>query len=204
MKEMYLNWAYRSGGYKKARDVFKSLQENRPFSVDFFRKMIQFEKEQESCKMENLREYYERASKLIEGDDYQPAPAPAPAPVQQPRPVMQQTAAPAQPTVALEKPGAQAPAPAAAPAPARRPAPAQPMAPTPRRRPAQPPQGAPRRRPAGSPPPRQGSGQRRPRPAQPRPGQQPRRAPHKDANAALADLVKKMNEEQQRMGNKPE
>ena len=152
------------------------------------------------------REYYERASKLIEGDDYQPAPAPAPAPVQQPRPVMQQTAAPvqpAQPTVALEKPGAQAPAPA--PAPARRPAPAQqPMAHTPRRRPAQPPQGAPRRRPAGSPPPRQGSGQRRPRPAQPRPGQQPRRAPHKDANAALADLVKKMNEEQQRMGNKPE
>uniref|UniRef100_A0A8C0ADX4 UTP6 small subunit processome component n=1 Tax=Bos mutus grunniens TaxID=30521 RepID=A0A8C0ADX4_BOSMU len=61
VKEMYLNWAYRSGGYKKARDVFKSLQENRPFSVDFFRKMIQFEKEQESCKMENLREYYERA-----------------------------------------------------------------------------------------------------------------------------------------------
>ncbi|XP_020741049.1 U3 small nucleolar RNA-associated protein 6 homolog [Odocoileus virginianus] len=61
MKEMYLAWAYRSGGYKKARDVFKSLQENRPFSVDFFRKMIEFEKEQESCKMENLREYYERA-----------------------------------------------------------------------------------------------------------------------------------------------
>ena len=23
VKEMYLNWAYRSGGYKKARDVFK-------------------------------------------------------------------------------------------------------------------------------------------------------------------------------------
>ncbi|KAB0359177.1 hypothetical protein FD754_003333, partial [Muntiacus muntjak] len=61
MKEMYLAWAYRSGGYKKARDVFKSLQENRPFSVGFFRKMIEFEKEQESCKMENLREYYERA-----------------------------------------------------------------------------------------------------------------------------------------------
>ncbi|KAF4012117.1 hypothetical protein G4228_003602 [Cervus hanglu yarkandensis] len=61
MKEMYLVWAYRSGGYKKARDVFKSLQENRPFSVNFFRKMIEFEKEQESCKMENLREYYERA-----------------------------------------------------------------------------------------------------------------------------------------------
>ena len=61
VKEMYLDWVYRSGSYKKARDVFKSLQENHPFSVDFFRKMIQFEKEQESCKMENLREYYERA-----------------------------------------------------------------------------------------------------------------------------------------------
>lgn len=148
------------------------------------------------------REYYERASKLIEGDDYQPAPQPM---QQQPRPVMQQQAqAPVQqPTVALEKPKAQAPAPAAAPA--RRPVQAQqPSAPTPRRRPSQPPQGAPRRRPAGAPPTRQGSGQRRPRPAQPRPGQQPRRAPHKDANAALADLVKKMNEEQQKLGSKSE
>ncbi|XP_054989731.1 U3 small nucleolar RNA-associated protein 6 homolog [Sorex araneus] len=61
LKVKYLDWAYRSGGYKKARSVFKSLQENRPFTVDFFRKMIQFEKEQESCKMANLREYYERA-----------------------------------------------------------------------------------------------------------------------------------------------
>lgn len=61
LKDKYLGWAYRSGGYKKARAVFKSLQESRPFSVDFFRKMIQFEKEQESCKMVNLREYYERA-----------------------------------------------------------------------------------------------------------------------------------------------
>ncbi|XP_028377498.1 U3 small nucleolar RNA-associated protein 6 homolog [Phyllostomus discolor] len=61
LKDKYLDWAYRSGGYKKARAVFKSLQESRPFSVDFFRKMIQFEKEQESCKMVNLREYYERA-----------------------------------------------------------------------------------------------------------------------------------------------
>ncbi|XFF83500.1 hypothetical protein AB1E18_009719 [Capra hircus] len=69
VKEKYLNWAYRSGGYKKARDVFKSLQENRPFSVDFFRKMIQFEKEQESCKMENLREYYERALREFGTDD---------------------------------------------------------------------------------------------------------------------------------------
>lgn len=61
LKDKYLDWAYRSGGYKKARAVFKSLQESRPFSVDFFRKIIQFEKEQESCKMVNLREYYERA-----------------------------------------------------------------------------------------------------------------------------------------------
>ncbi|KAM6163324.1 U3 small nucleolar RNA-associated protein 6 homolog [Rhynchocyon petersi] len=61
LKEKYLDWAYRSGGNKKARAVFKSLQESRPFSVTFFRKMIQFEKEQESCKMMNLREYYERA-----------------------------------------------------------------------------------------------------------------------------------------------
>ncbi|XP_036925866.1 U3 small nucleolar RNA-associated protein 6 homolog [Sturnira hondurensis] len=61
LKDKYLDWAYRSGGHKKARAVFKSLQESRPFSVDFFRKMIQFEKEQESCKMVNLREYYERA-----------------------------------------------------------------------------------------------------------------------------------------------
>lgn len=61
LKEKYLDWAYRSGGYKKARAVFKSLQESRPFSVEFFRKMMQFEKEQEPCKMVNLREYYERA-----------------------------------------------------------------------------------------------------------------------------------------------
>uniref|UniRef100_A0A8C9GC68 UTP6 small subunit processome component n=1 Tax=Piliocolobus tephrosceles TaxID=591936 RepID=A0A8C9GC68_9PRIM len=46
LKNKYLDWAYRSGGYRKARAVFKSLQESRPFSVDFFRKMIQFEKEQ--------------------------------------------------------------------------------------------------------------------------------------------------------------
>ncbi|XP_008819838.1 U3 small nucleolar RNA-associated protein 6 homolog isoform X2 [Nannospalax galili] len=46
LKEKYLDWAYRSGGYKKARAVFKSLHESRPFSVEFFRKMMQFEKEQ--------------------------------------------------------------------------------------------------------------------------------------------------------------
>ncbi|KAJ7317922.1 hypothetical protein JRQ81_004084 [Phrynocephalus forsythii] len=61
MKEKYLEWAYRSGGYKKAKKVFTSLQENRPFSLEFFKKMMQIEKEQESCKMFNIREYYERA-----------------------------------------------------------------------------------------------------------------------------------------------
>ncbi|XP_077184846.1 U3 small nucleolar RNA-associated protein 6 homolog [Paroedura picta] len=61
MKEKYLEWAYRIGGYKKARKVFISLHESRPFSLDFFKKMIQMEKEQESCKMVNIREYYERA-----------------------------------------------------------------------------------------------------------------------------------------------
>uniref|UniRef100_F6ZIB6 UTP6 small subunit processome component n=1 Tax=Monodelphis domestica TaxID=13616 RepID=F6ZIB6_MONDO len=61
MKEKYLDWAYRTGGHKKAKKVFISLHENRPFSVQFFRRMIQIEKEQETCKMLNLREYYERA-----------------------------------------------------------------------------------------------------------------------------------------------
>ncbi|NXV73724.1 UTP6 protein, partial [Atlantisia rogersi] len=61
MKEKYLDWTYRNCGYKKVRRVFTSLCENRPFSLDFFRKMIQIEKEQESCKMFHLREYYERA-----------------------------------------------------------------------------------------------------------------------------------------------
>uniref|UniRef100_A0A2K6MY51 U3 small nucleolar RNA-associated protein 6 homolog C-terminal domain-containing protein n=1 Tax=Rhinopithecus bieti TaxID=61621 RepID=A0A2K6MY51_RHIBE len=61
LKDKYLDWAYQHGGYKKARAVYKSLRDSHPFSVDFFRKMIQFEKEQESCKMVNIREYYERA-----------------------------------------------------------------------------------------------------------------------------------------------
>ncbi|NWH64187.1 UTP6 protein, partial [Geococcyx californianus] len=61
MKEKYLDWTYRSCGYKKVKRLFTSLCENRPFSLDFFRKMIQIEKEQESCKMLHLREYYERA-----------------------------------------------------------------------------------------------------------------------------------------------
>ncbi|NXD41651.1 UTP6 protein, partial [Copsychus sechellarum] len=61
MKEMYLDWTYRNRGYKKVKRLFTSLCENRPFSLDFFRKMIQIEKEQESCRMLHLREYYERA-----------------------------------------------------------------------------------------------------------------------------------------------
>lgn len=69
LKEKYLDWAYRSGGYKKTRAVFKSLQESRPFSVEFFRKMMQFEKEQEPCKMVNLREYYERALREFGASD---------------------------------------------------------------------------------------------------------------------------------------
>uniref|UniRef100_A0A2R8ZJH5 UTP6 small subunit processome component n=1 Tax=Pan paniscus TaxID=9597 RepID=A0A2R8ZJH5_PANPA len=50
LKDKYLDWAYQHGGYKKARAVYKSLQNSHPFSVDFFRKMIQFE-----------NKYYERA-----------------------------------------------------------------------------------------------------------------------------------------------
>ncbi|KAH0629235.1 hypothetical protein JD844_011165 [Phrynosoma platyrhinos] len=38
-----------------------SLHENRPLSLEFFKKMIQIEKEQESSKMFSIREYYERA-----------------------------------------------------------------------------------------------------------------------------------------------
>ncbi|XP_042303507.1 U3 small nucleolar RNA-associated protein 6 homolog [Sceloporus undulatus] len=61
MKEKYLEWAYRTDGYKKARKVFTSLHENRPFSLELFKKMIQIEKEQDSGKIFNIREYYERA-----------------------------------------------------------------------------------------------------------------------------------------------
>ncbi|CAJ0949398.1 unnamed protein product [Ranitomeya imitator] len=61
MKVKYLDWAYRTQGYKRARKVFSSLHENRPFSEDFFQKMIDIEKEQETSRMVNLREYYERA-----------------------------------------------------------------------------------------------------------------------------------------------
>ncbi|CAN2389316.1 snoRNA binding, partial [Pristimantis euphronides] len=61
MKVRYLDWAYRTQGYKRARKVFSNLQENRPFSEEFFQKMIDIEKEQEKSNMVNLREYYERA-----------------------------------------------------------------------------------------------------------------------------------------------
>ncbi|XP_061536611.1 U3 small nucleolar RNA-associated protein 6 homolog [Phycodurus eques] len=60
MKERYVDWSYATGGYKKARKTFTSLQENRPLSKPFFTKVIQIEKEQESPKMNNLRDYYER------------------------------------------------------------------------------------------------------------------------------------------------
>ncbi|XP_045903492.1 U3 small nucleolar RNA-associated protein 6 homolog [Micropterus dolomieu] len=61
MKGSYLDWSYSTGGYKKARKTFTSLQENRPLSKAFFTRMIQIEKEQESPKMNNLRDCYERA-----------------------------------------------------------------------------------------------------------------------------------------------
>ncbi|XP_073516059.1 U3 small nucleolar RNA-associated protein 6 homolog [Phyllobates terribilis] len=61
MKVKYLDWAYRTQGYKRARKVFSSLHESRPFSEDFFQKMIDIEKDQERSRMVNLREYYERA-----------------------------------------------------------------------------------------------------------------------------------------------
>ncbi|TDH16054.1 hypothetical protein EPR50_G00015900 [Perca flavescens] len=61
MKERYLDWSYSTGGYKKSRKTFKSLQENRPLSKAFFTRMIEIEKEQETPKMNNLRDYYERA-----------------------------------------------------------------------------------------------------------------------------------------------
>ncbi|XP_040000819.1 U3 small nucleolar RNA-associated protein 6 homolog [Xiphias gladius] len=61
MKERYLDWSYSTGGYKKARKTFTSLQENRPLSKAFFTRMIQIEQEQETPKMNNLRDYYERA-----------------------------------------------------------------------------------------------------------------------------------------------
>uniref|UniRef100_A0A673N816 U3 small nucleolar RNA-associated protein 6 homolog n=1 Tax=Sinocyclocheilus rhinocerous TaxID=307959 RepID=A0A673N816_9TELE len=61
MKEKYLEWSYKTGGYKRARKTFTSLHEHRPFTKTFFMKMIEIEKEQETPKMSNLRDYYERA-----------------------------------------------------------------------------------------------------------------------------------------------
>ncbi|KAF3687535.1 U3 small nucleolar RNA-associated protein 6 -like protein Multiple hat domains protein [Channa argus] len=61
IKEHYLDWSYSSGGYKKAMKTFTSLQENRPLSKAFFTRMIEIEKEQETPKMNHLRDYYERA-----------------------------------------------------------------------------------------------------------------------------------------------
>uniref|UniRef100_A0A8C5EGM9 UTP6 small subunit processome component n=1 Tax=Gouania willdenowi TaxID=441366 RepID=A0A8C5EGM9_GOUWI len=61
MKEKYLDWSFSTGGYKKARKTFMSLQENRPLSKAFFTRMIGIEKKQEMPKMNNLRDYYERA-----------------------------------------------------------------------------------------------------------------------------------------------
>ncbi|KAF5897003.1 U3 small nucleolar RNA-associated protein 6, partial [Clarias magur] len=69
LKEMYLQWAYRTGGYKKARKLFTSLHEHRPFSRTFFTTMVQIEKEQEKPKMSQLRDYYERALREFGSSD---------------------------------------------------------------------------------------------------------------------------------------
>ncbi|XP_062401136.1 U3 small nucleolar RNA-associated protein 6 homolog isoform X2 [Sardina pilchardus] len=61
VKEKYLEWSCRTGGYKKARKTFTSLHEHRPFSKAFFTTMIQIEKQQETPKMNNVRDCYERA-----------------------------------------------------------------------------------------------------------------------------------------------
>ncbi|XP_072319204.1 U3 small nucleolar RNA-associated protein 6 homolog [Eucyclogobius newberryi] len=61
MKDRFLDWSYSTGGYKKARKTFTSLQEIRPLPKTFFTRMIEMEKEQEMPKMNNLRDYYERA-----------------------------------------------------------------------------------------------------------------------------------------------
>ncbi|MCJ8730114.1 hypothetical protein PDJAM_G00114380 [Pangasius djambal] len=69
LKEIYLQWAYRTGGYKKARKLFTSLHEHRPFSKTFFTTMVQIEKEQEKPKMSHLRDYYERALREFGSSD---------------------------------------------------------------------------------------------------------------------------------------
>ncbi|XP_050967843.1 U3 small nucleolar RNA-associated protein 6 homolog [Labeo rohita] len=69
MKEKYLEWSYKTGGYKRARKTFTSLHEHRPFTKAFFMKMIEIEKEQETPKMSNLRDYYERALREFGSSD---------------------------------------------------------------------------------------------------------------------------------------
>lgn len=61
IKVCFLDWSYSTGGYKKARMTFTSLQELRPLSKTFFIRMIEIEKEQETPKINYLRDYYERA-----------------------------------------------------------------------------------------------------------------------------------------------
>lgn len=61
MKVCFLEWSYSTGGYKKARKTFTSLQEISPLSKSFFIRMIEIEKEQETPKINYLRDYYERA-----------------------------------------------------------------------------------------------------------------------------------------------
>uniref|UniRef100_A0A8C2EAY3 UTP6 small subunit processome component n=1 Tax=Cyprinus carpio TaxID=7962 RepID=A0A8C2EAY3_CYPCA len=69
MKEKYLEWSYKTGGYKRARKTFTSLHEHRPFTKAFFMKMIEIEKEQETPKISNLRDYYERALREFGSSD---------------------------------------------------------------------------------------------------------------------------------------
>uniref|UniRef100_A0A8C9R8K5 UTP6 small subunit processome component n=1 Tax=Scleropages formosus TaxID=113540 RepID=A0A8C9R8K5_SCLFO len=69
VKKKYLDWSYTTGGYKKARQTFRSLHEHRPFSKEFFLRMIQIEKEQDSLKMSNIRDYYERALREFGSSD---------------------------------------------------------------------------------------------------------------------------------------
>ncbi|XP_006635290.2 U3 small nucleolar RNA-associated protein 6 homolog [Lepisosteus oculatus] len=69
MKEKYLDWSYRTGGYKSAKKTFTSLHESRPFSKAFFTRMIQLEKEQKPSKMSALRDYYERALREFGSED---------------------------------------------------------------------------------------------------------------------------------------
>ncbi|KAL2087128.1 hypothetical protein ACEWY4_018187 [Coilia grayii] len=70
VKEKYLDWSYRSGGYKKARKTFTSLHEHRPFTKAFFTTMIQIEKQQEIPKMSSIRDCYERALREFGSSDH--------------------------------------------------------------------------------------------------------------------------------------